>query len=97
MEDPGNHDSVHSRSCGSCSSSHSQQGSLQQTQGWKTAAQLSHKHEVTPDSTSTHTGPDRRRGDRHFRQELNRRQNLEIIYHALLEPTFICLRQNTEG
>lgn len=38
MEDPGNHDSVRSRSCGSCSSSHSQQGSLQQTRGWKTAA-----------------------------------------------------------
>lgn len=44
MEDPGNHDSVHSRSCGSCSSSHSLQGLLQQTQGWKTAAQLSNEH-----------------------------------------------------
>lgn len=42
MEDPGNHDSVRSRSCDSCSSSHSRQGSLQRTQGWNTAAQLSH-------------------------------------------------------
>lgn len=52
MEDPGNHDSVHFRSCGSCSSSHSRQGSLQRTQGWNTAAQLSHVSRGGADVTS---------------------------------------------
>lgn len=52
MEDPGNHDSVHSHSCGSCSSSHSQQGSLQQTQGWNTGTQHPHEHEPLGGATT---------------------------------------------
>ena len=37
---PDTHDSVHSHSCGCCSFSHSRQGLLQLTQGWKVQKKL---------------------------------------------------------